>query len=107
MTASPDTDEPRGAPPWKRWVFPALLIAAGLAVYWNALPASFQFDDHYFIVLHNFPGAFTTTGHLHGVDSQFYYLPAVDQSTGQRLFLSQISLHDRTTICEGAFPGGR
>ena len=50
MTASPDTDEPRGAPPWKRWVFPALLIAAGLAVYWNALPASFQFDDHYFIV---------------------------------------------------------
>jgi tetratricopeptide (TPR) repeat protein len=50
MTASPDTDVLRDAPPWKRWVFPALLIAAGLAVYWNALPAPFQFDDRYFIV---------------------------------------------------------
>ncbi|MDP6410290.1 MAG: tetratricopeptide repeat protein [Planctomycetota bacterium] len=46
-----ERDEKPRSLPWKRpWVLAALLLAAGVAVYANALPAPFQFDDRYFIV---------------------------------------------------------
>jgi hypothetical protein len=40
-------------------------------------------------VLHNLPFGFPAVSHPHRINPQLYGTPVINQSTGQRLFLSQ------------------